>query len=120
MAKVRQNRINSQMQTVLAEAIQKELQDPRLDGAIVSVLKADVSADLSHAKIYVSIFGTDEKKAFNAILNSVPYLRKIVAKKVQLRIVPQLHFILDKSIDHASNINSILNKIKKDDEDKNS
>ncbi|PKK95770.1 MAG: ribosome-binding factor A [Tenericutes bacterium HGW-Tenericutes-4] len=113
MVNIRMGRINSTMQTLLAETIKNELQDNRLDGAIVSILKVDVANDLSHANINVSIFGVDEKEAFHALLNSVPYLRKTIAKKMQLRIVPQLHFVLDGSLEYADKMNALLNKIKK-------
>lgn len=114
MANVRMGRINSTMQNVLAETIRKELQDPRLEGAIISVLKVNVSDDLSHARINISIFGKDEQEVYHAILSSIPYLRKAVAKKVQLRIVPELHFVLDNSLDYADKMDALFNKIKKD------
>jgi len=113
VANIRLARINSTMQTVLAETIKNELQDERLSAAIVSVLKVAVTNDLSHAKINVSIFGKDEKNAFQALLSSVPYLRKAVAKKVQLRIVPELHFVLDNSLDYSEKMNKLFEKIKK-------
>jgi ribosome-binding factor A len=115
MANVRVNRINSQMQTLLAQIIKQDLTDPRLEGAIVSVLKVDVAQDLSHAKINLSIFGVkDEEGAFKAILNSVPFIRRTLAKKLQLRIMPELHFVLDGSLAYADKINTLLNKIKTD------
>lgn len=114
MANVRMARINATMQNVLAETIRTELHDSRLEGAIVSVLKVNVSQDLSHARINVSIFGKDQEQAFHAIVSSIPYLRKAVAKKVQLRIVPELHFVLDNSLDYADKMDALFNKIKKD------
>jgi ribosome-binding factor A len=113
MANVRMSRINASMQTVLAETIKNELSDERLEGAIVSVLKVAVSNDLSHANINLSIFGKDPKEAFHAILSSVPYLRKSIARKMQLRIVPELHFVLDDSLEYAQKMNELFEKIKK-------
>lgn len=114
MANVRLNRINANMQTVLAETIKKELTDPRLDNSIVSVLKVAVAQDLSHAKVNVSIFATNKEDAFLALKNSVPYLRKSLAKKMQLRIVPELHFVLDDSLEYASKMDQLFDKIKND------
>lgn len=112
VANVRMARINASMQTLLSETIKNELQDKRLEGAIVSILKVNVANDLSHAKINISIFGVDEKEAYHAILNSVPYLRRTIAKKMQLRIVPQLHFVLDNSLEYADKMNALFDKLK--------
>lgn len=115
MANVRVNRINSEMQTILAQIIKQDLTDPRLEGAIVSVLKVNVAPDLSHAKINLSIYSAkNEEDAFKAILNSIPFIRRSLAKKIQLRIVPELHFVLDGSLAYADKINTLLNKIKTD------
>jgi len=114
MKDIRLKRINSEMQEVLAQTIQQELTDERLNGAIVSVLKVAVDDDLEHAKINISIFGKNEEEAFHAILSSVPFLRKSVARKMQLRIVPELHFVLDKGIEYASKMDALFQKIKKD------
>lgn len=113
MANIRMARINASMQTLLSESIKNELQDKRLEGAIVSVLKVNVANDLSHAKINISIFGVDEKEGYHAILSSVPYLRRTIAKKMQLRIVPELHFVLDNSLDYADKMNALFDKINK-------
>ena len=118
MANIRIKRINSTMQNTLAQIIRDELKDSRLQGAIVSVLKVDVSNDLSHAKINVSIFSKNKQDAFNAILSSVPYLRKTLARKMQLRHMPQLHFILDDSLEYAEKMNNLFSKIKNDENKK--
>ncbi|MDD4211707.1 MAG: 30S ribosome-binding factor RbfA [Clostridia bacterium] len=115
MANVRTSRVNSEMQTLLAQIIKNDLNDPRLEGAIISVLKVNVVSDLSHAKINLSIFSAkNSDEAFKAILNSVPFIRRTLARKMQLRIMPELHFVLDTSLDYASKIDGLLNKIKND------
>lgn len=115
MANARIEKINAEMQGVLANLIKDKLSDPRLNGAIVSVLKVDTSNDLSHSNIYVSLFNAKDKdQAFKALLSSIPYLRRNVARQVKLRKMPELHFILDDSLDYADKINSLLAKIKKD------
>jgi|LGOV01.1.fsa_nt_gb ribosome-binding factor A len=113
MANVRINRINASMQSAIMETI-RNLQDPRVGGAIISVLKVDTTNDLSHANVFISIFTSkDVESTFNAIKNSTPYIRRQVAKKINLRAMPELHFKLDDSLDYADKIETLLKKIKK-------
>ena len=115
MANVRTSRVNSEMQMLIAQIIKDELNDPRLEGAIISVLKVSVVSDLSHAKIIISIFSAkNSDAAFKAILNSVPFIRRNLAKKMQLRIMPELHFAMDTTSAYASKIDTLIDKIKND------
>ena len=114
MANARIEKINSEMQQTIAGLIRNNLKDPRLNGAIISVLKVDTSGDLSHAKVYISVFNAKSNdEAFKAILNSTPYLRRQTAKQVKLRKMPELHFTLDDSLDYADKIDKLINKINK-------
>ncbi|MGN1223259.1 MAG: 30S ribosome-binding factor RbfA [Christensenellales bacterium] len=116
MANNRILKINSEIQKELSKQITYNLKDPRLDGCFISVLDVDTTNDLSYAKIRVSIFPENKKEqTFNVLKNSIPYLRKEVAKNVKLRIVPELIFILDAGYEYENQINKILKGIKKDD-----
>ena len=114
----RENRINSEDQKELANLISYKLKDPRLKDCFVSVLDADVSKDLSVAKIKLSVFPDDKKEScFNAIKSAIPFLRRELAKNVNLRIVPELRFELDKGYEHENKINQLLKEIKNDKKD---
>ena len=114
MASVKIQRINSALQESLANIIKNKIQDKRLEGAIVSVVKVDTSADLSFAKVYLSIFTKKSvEDAFNAILNSIPYIRKQAANMVQIRNMPILHFKIDDSMEYAAKIDKIIHDINK-------
>ena len=88
------------------------LKDPRIP-SIVSVVAADVSGDLSYATIYVSMLGSDEQRAEAlAGLNSArSFVRRELARRVKLRITPEVIFKLDDSMITGAHISGILNKL---------
>lgn len=114
-------KINSEIQKELSNQIAFKLKDPRLEGGFVSVLEVNTTNDLSYSKIKISIF-PDEKKQqiFNVIKNSIPFLRKQVAKNVKLRVVPELIFVLDDGINYEKEIDNLLKGINKNGCDKKS
>ncbi len=105
----------------VAEAIREEVarflaegaKDPRITG-LVTVTAVDVTRDLRHARIFVSILGTDEEKARTlAGLHSLAsHLRSRVAQRIRLRNACELVFVMDESIAHAARIESLLAQIK--------
>lgn len=106
-------KINSEIQKELSKLISFSLKDPRLDGVFVSVLSVDTTNDLSYCKIKISIFPENKKQqVFNIIKNSVPFLRKEIAKNIKLRVVPELIFILDEGYQYENKINELLKEIK--------
>lgn len=108
----RLDRVNSEIQKAISESIIYNIENPKIKTALVTVSKVDISADFSHAKVFVSIFpDKTREEVFNALKTCVPFLRKEVARKVKLRITPELHLFLDTSEEYASRIDSLLNKI---------
>lgn len=105
----------------VAEAIREEVamflaegvKDPRVTG-LVTVTGVDVTRDLRHARIFVSIMGTDEEKVATqeGLRSLAGHLRSRVARTLRLRVAPELEFVLDASIAHAARIESLLAQIK--------
>lgn len=95
----------------LAEGVK----DPRVTG-LVTVTGVDVTRDLRHARVYVSILGTEtEKQATMEGLESVRgYLRAKLGRTLRLRVTPELDFKYDASIAHAARIDSLLEQIRSD------
>lgn len=93
----------------LAEGVK----DPRVTG-LVTVTGVDVTRDLRHAKVHVSILGSDaEKKETMEGLQSVAgYLRAKLGRTLRLRVTPELDFRYDASIAHAARIDSLLEQIR--------
>ena len=108
----RLDRVNGEIQKAISESIIYNIQNPKVNNALVTVSKVDISADFSHAKVFVSIFPDSvREEVFNALKTCIPYLSKEVARKVKLRITPELHLFMDTSEEYASRIDNLLNKI---------
>jgi ribosome-binding factor A len=103
-------RIADFLKRELGSFIQKELRDPRL--GMVSVIDAQVSRDLSHAKIYVTVMGkntAEEAKESLAVLNKASgFLRSQVAKINNARTTPQLRFYYDTSVNRGQHISKLI------------
>ena len=78
---------------------------------------AEVSSDLRHAKVYVSVLGTDSEKqaTFDGLDSVASYLRSRVARQLQLRVAPEIQFKEDDTIARAARIESLLADVKKQD-----
>ena len=106
----RQEKISKLLQQDLSEIIQMELRHVTR-GAMVTVTKVHVTPDLSMAKAYLSLFATNDKEALlENIKKHGSEIRGKLGKRVrhQLRVVPDLHFFLDDSLDYIDNIDELL------------
>ncbi|MCM3699097.1 30S ribosome-binding factor RbfA [Paenibacillus macerans] len=111
MAKNRTGRVGEQIKKELSVLIQKELKDPRI--GFVTVTGVDVTSDLSQAKIYLSVFGDDEKKSesLKGLEKANGFLRTELGKRIRLRHTPELIFKIDESIAYGSRIEKLLGEI---------
>jgi len=90
----RLERLNKTLMKEIATVIMTEVKDPRLT-SMVSVLEVDMSEDMRHAKVVVSIYGekkSDNFKTFEALKSSAGYISSIVSKTLRLRYAPRLSF----------------------------
>lgn len=106
----RSDRVAQVLQRELAMLIRKEVKDPRLPG-LITVSLAEVSKDLSHAKIYFTVFNGDPVLAESILNAASSYLRTLLAKALTLRIVPHLHFVYDKSVEYSSRLNRLIDQV---------
>ncbi|SFA89610.1 30S ribosome-binding factor RbfA [Clostridium frigidicarnis] len=113
MANYRSGRINEEVKKELSQIIRCEVKDPRLT-AMISITQVEVTKDLKYAKVYVSIFGSEEEKetCLDILKSSKGFIRKQLGSRVKLRHVPELIIELDNSIEHGMHIESLINKIK--------
>ncbi|KAA9006434.1 30S ribosome-binding factor RbfA [Paenibacillus spiritus] len=116
MSKIRAERVGEQIKKELSLLIQKELKDPRV--GFVTVTGVDVTNDLSQAKVYLSVFGSDEQKAasLKAIEKANGFLRSELGKVIRLRHTPELIFKFDESVAYGSRIEKLLGEIGRTDE----
>ena len=120
MAKYRMQKINAEMQKCISEVISFEMNNVELEGSFVTVSKVDVTPDLFQARVYISILPSKnytKEQIFAIIKNSRGFIRHQVAQKINLRISPELIFVLDNSLDYGQKINKILDSIKTGDAD---
>ncbi len=113
MESTRQQKINKLLQRDLGTIFQLESRNILGTAAMISVTKVQVSRDLSSARVYLSLFATDDKEGLlNDIKAKKTAFRTLLASKIrhQLRVVPDLIFILDDSLDYIENIDKLLKK----------
>ena len=112
MANYRRGRINDEVRKAISEIL-REVKDPRVSSAFISITGADVTPDLKFAKIYYSLLGADgnaekEKKVAEGLKSSNGYIRRALARAVDLRQTPELTFVQDDSIDKGAHILDML------------
>ncbi|MBR6401676.1 MAG: 30S ribosome-binding factor RbfA [Firmicutes bacterium] len=111
-------RINDEIQKEISAIIRGDLKDPRV-GVITSVLKVDTTNDLKYCKVYISVLGDDEKKqeVMGVLKNAAGFIRSLIAQRINLRLTPELKFILDDSLEYSFKIDSLIRSVVKDDEE---
>ena len=110
MAKYRQGRINDEFQKEVA-MILRDVKDPRVSGAFISVTAAEVTPDLKFAKVYYSALMGDKKEIKRGLASSAGFIRGQIAKRMNLRITPEITFVEDGSIEYGAKISKILEGI---------
>lgn len=116
MKNQRINRISEEVKKVVSELLYNGLKDPRVH-PLTSVTNVEVTRDLSFAKIYISVLGSQKEKeeSLQGLLSAKGFIRKEIAKKVDLRVVPVPIFVLDESIEKAMYMTDLINKVSKED-----
>jgi ribosome-binding factor A len=115
MKKQRLDRINSLLKEVIVEVIQKDVRNPHIT-TFVAVTKVDTSADLHHAKVYVSMIASEaeKEKIISALQTAAGFIAVHASKKMEIRYFPQLTFFLDKGVDEQMRIEKILGQIEEE------
>ena len=105
----RTRRVGEQIQRELAELIRTELKDPRL--GMVSISAVQVSRDLGHAKVHVSVLGTEEqsRESVKVLNHAAGFLRHKLGKLLHIRVIPELHFFLDRSLEEGARLGALIN-----------
>jgi ribosome-binding factor A len=109
----RTNRIGEVLQRELAQMIQHEVSDPRV--GFVTVSHVDVTSDLKYAKVYITRMKSDDteeaiKQCLEGLTRASGFLRRGLASRVDLRIMPELKFLYDKSLEHGFHMDELIAK----------
>jgi len=112
----RPERVSEVIRHAVGVFLTGDVRDPRI--GFVTVIGVEVSPDLSHANVRVSVMGTDEEKArsLEGLASAARYLRAQLSNELQLRTSPELHFHLDRGIEHAQRIDRVLKELKETDD----
>lgn len=110
MANYRRGRINDEMKKELS-AVLREVKDPRVSDAFISITAVEVTGDLKFAKVYYSAMMGDKKEVARGLKSSAGYIRREIARRLNLRMTPEFTFCEDHSIEHGARISKLLNGI---------
>lgn len=112
MAKQRTSRLNSLLKEVISEIIRREVRNPHVN-ELMTVTRVDITKDLHHAKVYISVIGTPEQKeeTLAALQSAAGFIAVQSSKEVVMRYFPALSFKLDDSVDKHMRIEELLGKI---------
>lgn len=103
----RSQRVADQIQRELAQLVQRELKDPRL--GLVSITAVKLSRDLAYAQVYVtSLSDISHEDVIKALKNAGGFLRHQLGKAMRLRVVPELKFIYDETIEYGMNMSKLI------------
>ncbi|MGL4737495.1 MAG: 30S ribosome-binding factor RbfA [Cellulosilyticaceae bacterium] len=117
MASQRLIRINEAIKKELSELIRYEIKDPRVSGALVSVIDVETTNDLKHAKVFISVLEDSKKEdVLKGLSAASGFIRKEVARRVNLRCTPEFIFRLDESIERGMQMSQMINNVMKDSE----
>ena len=98
-------------------AIFRELKDPRVQQGLISIVRVEVTNDLSYATVYVSAMqGLEQANtAVSGLKSAAGFIRRELGRRIKLRHVPELHFLATDSIEYGANISRILKDLKEED-----
>lgn len=104
----RPRRVAEQIQRELAELLRLEVKDPRV--GMITLTDVEVSADYAHAKVFFTLLGDESrvKEALKGLQSAAGFLRSEVAHRMKLRVMPQLHFVHDTSIENGMRLDQLI------------
>jgi ribosome-binding factor A len=113
----RPEQVAETLRQVIADALTREVRDPRV--GFVTLTGVLVTNDLSHARIMVTVPGeeADKTRALEGLQSAAGFLRTRAARSLSTRSVPELHFELDRGLEHAARISELLNDIRREGQD---
>jgi len=106
---LRNERVRKTLMKEIADVLQKDVRTP----GMVSIVDVEVAHDNSFAKVFYSVFGSEEQKekTIEIVEKSKPKIRFEIGKRIRLRLTPELRFIYDDSIEKGTKVTELLNKI---------
>lgn len=115
---IKNTRINGEVLKELSNIIRGEIKDPRIN-PMTSIVSVEVAPDLKTCKAYISVLGDEDsqKDTIAGLKSAEGYIRRTLAKNLNLRNTPQIQFILDQSIEYGVNMSKLIDEVNKETED---
>ena len=104
------------MKQEIADILMRKIKDPRI--GFVTVTDVDVSDDLKNAKVFVSIYGDDKVETLKGLKSAAPFIRVELGRRLRLRVVPEILFRFDSTVEHGAHIMELLREIEQKEEKK--
>ena len=112
---IKNTRINGEVQRELSQIIRNEIKDPRI-AMMTSVTAVEVAPDLKTCKAYISVLGDEKAKedTISGLRSAEGYVRRLLAKNVNLRNTPEIQFVLDQSIEYGVTMSKLIDDVNRD------
>ncbi len=113
----RTEKLRQLLKEEVSDILRREIKDPRL--GFFTVIDAEITSDLQHAKVFVSILGTEEerKQSMEVLKHAQHFVRQEFGKRVRMKTLPDIQFRLDDTVDRGVRILELLEEIKRDEPD---
>jgi ribosome-binding factor A len=113
MSSRRQAQVAEFLRDEVSEIITREMKDPRL--GFVSITRVELSPDLRYAKVFISVFGSEEEReaTLRALTGAAGFVRYQLKPRMRIKHVPEISFHMDRSMEHAEEVARTLNKIRR-------
>ena len=112
MLSIKIERLNHKFAIEISNIIREEMKDERIN--FVTITDVDITNDLSHAKVYITVLNDSEREStLKALNNSRGFIEIELSKRVEIRKMPELKFVYDESIEYGNNIENIIERINK-------
>ncbi len=111
----RSRRVAGEMKKEISQIIAREIKDPRI-AALTSVTAVELSRDLRHAVVYVSIYGSaaEKERTMQTLLRAAGFIRSEIGRRIRLRYAPEIQFAEDRSLEYGAHIDNVLKSLQKD------
>ncbi len=109
---IKSTRVNGEVQRELSRIISREIKDPRIH-PMTSVVAVEVAPDLKTCKAYVSVLGDEkaQQDTLAGLKSAVGYIRRELARTINLRNTPEIRFVLDQSIEYGVNMSKLIDEV---------
>ncbi|MBD3182535.1 30S ribosome-binding factor RbfA [Candidatus Poribacteria bacterium] len=115
----RSDRLGDLIQREISDILHKQIKDPRI--GFCTVMRVDVSDDLRHAKVRVSIMGSEnqQERSLEGLKSAKNFIKKEIGNRIALKHIPELVFVLDHSVDYSLRIDKLIKEEHKKDKSRN-